>query len=208
MQSSDQVSVTQFFTQVRRGDGDAAQVLWDQYGHRMLGLARKVLKSRVTSFTDEQDAVQSAFRSFWQRAARGDFGENLDRDGLWRLLGNITLRKALRHQERETAQKRGGGRVVCESALAVPSDAPFRLDDLMDCVPAKDFDLTCEEMLLELDEVQRKIALLRLMSHTNEEIANLLNLSVSSVERKLRLIRNIWKAHLPDENSGETAEIG
>ncbi|MBT6154952.1 MAG: hypothetical protein HOH82_09740 [Planctomycetaceae bacterium] len=197
MQGAPQTSVTQFFSQLRYGDRDAAKDLWDHYGHRMLGLARKVLKHRDNRFVDAEDAVQSAFRSFWQRAERGDFGDGINRDGLWNLLGKITLCKALKHQERENTQKRGDGRVFCESAIDDPSGGKFHLDDVLDRVVAEDFDLTCEEMLLELDDVQRSIALMRMMNHTNAEIATLLTLSVSSVERKLRLIRNIWKGHLP-----------
>jgi hypothetical protein len=54
------------------------------------------------------DAVQSAFASFWKRAADGEFGKQLDRFNMWNLLGVITVRKSLRHVRHERAAKRRG----------------------------------------------------------------------------------------------------
>lgn len=46
------------------------------------------------------------------------------------------------------------------------------------------------------DEMLRKVAVYRLESYTAQEIALLLLLSTRSVERKLRLIRDLWRMHL------------
>jgi len=42
------------------------------------------------------------------------------------------------------------------------------------------------------DDVQRQIARQRLEGMSNEEIANSTGISVRSVERKIKLIREIW----------------
>src|SRR5689334_4312344 len=94
-------SVTHFFARLRAGDAAAARGLWDRFFPRLLGLARKTLAGLPQRAADADDAVQSAFASFWQRAARGDFGDGLDRNELWKLLGTITLRKSLRQARRE-----------------------------------------------------------------------------------------------------------
>ena len=57
-------------------------------------------------------------QSFCDRAGRGQFPKLNDRDDLWRLLVVITVRKVQDQLERARAAKRGGGRVVVESALA------------------------------------------------------------------------------------------
>ena len=46
------------------------------------------------------------------------------------------------------------------------------------------------------DDAQREIVRLRLAGHTNEEIAQKLDISVRSVERKLKVIRDAWTKEL------------
>lgn len=55
------------------------------------------------------------------------------------------------------------------------------------------FDIYCEEMLSRLDEEPRTIAVLRMLGHTNREIAAMLGCTERKVEGKLALIRSIWE---------------
>ncbi len=197
MSSEAAASVTQLFEKFRGGDGTAARQLWEHYLPRLLGLARKTLAGRPQQMADADDAVQSAFTSFWQRVERGDFPGRLDRDDLWNLLGLFTVRKALRHARRERAQRRGGGKVLDEAALIRADGTPLRLDELAGHPPAGEFDLHCEEMLLLLDEELRVFAVLRLLGHRNREIAALLACTERKVERKLALIRLVWERQWP-----------
>lgn len=191
-------SVTGLFEKLRAGDADAARGLWERFLPRLLGLARKTLSGRPQQAADADDAVQSAFASFWQRAQRHDFPGQLDRDDLWNLLGLITVRKARKQARREGAQKRGGGKVVGETALTGPDGSPLRLDEIAGDVPAGDFDVHCEELLLLLDDDLRIFAVLRMLGHRNREIANTLDCTERKVERKLALIRLIWEKEWPD----------
>lgn len=75
-------SVTHFFGRLKSGDRSAAQKLWTKFCPRLLGLARKTLGNRPAGPTDAEDAVQSAFISFWQRAEEGQFTGDLHRDNL------------------------------------------------------------------------------------------------------------------------------
>jgi DNA-directed RNA polymerase specialized sigma24 family protein len=191
-------SITQFFSKLRAGDPAGAEQLWGCFFPRLLGLARKTLAGLPQQVADADDAVQSAFVSFWQRAKAGDFGPTLDRNELWKLLGTITLRKALKQARHEKADKRGGGRVVGEHALTAADGSPQQLDSLVGQVPTRDFDLACEELLGQLDEELHAYALLRLLGYRNREIAQMHDCTERKVERKLNLIRLQWEQTLRD----------
>lgn len=189
-------SVTHFFGKLRTGDPSAAGELWKRFFPRLVALAGKTLRRASQATPDAENAAQSAFVSFWQRAEQGDFADHLDRDSLWKLLATITVRKSLKQARRERAEKRGGGRVRAASSLPAGVGGEFNLDHLLGQVAAHDFDLRCEEMLLQLDEELRPFALLRLLGHKNREIAALHDCTERKVERKLQLIRQTWQRGL------------
>jgi RNA polymerase sigma factor (sigma-70 family) len=188
-------SITQFFHQLKSGDAEAARQLWQRYFPRMVGLARAAIRSRRTGGVDAEDAALSAFTSLWQGAS--DFADVLNRDDLWKLLGTITHRKALKMLRREAAAKRGGGVILSEAQLQT-GDVTQPFDTFAGAMPAATFDLMSTELLNALEEEPRTIAILRLMGHTNEEIAKILGCTVRKVERKLNLIRQTWEAAFPE----------
>ena len=175
-------SVSILFQQIRAGDAAAVARLWDRFRLRLRALAEQALSGRWKRMADAEDALQSAFISFWQRAERGDFGDEMTRDDLWNVLGKITVRKALRQQRRESAQKRGGGRVRDEADL----------HEVASSANSPEFDVVCAEMLELLEPDLRSYALLRLMGHKNREIADQFSCTERKVERKLQLIRAVW----------------
>ncbi len=175
-------SVSILFQQIRAGDAAAVARLWDRFRLRLTALAEQALSGRWKRMADAEDALQSAFISFWQRAERGDFGDEMTRDDLWNVLGTITVRKALRQQRRESAQKRGGGRVRDETDL----------HEVASSANSPEFDVVCAEMLELLEPDLRSYALLRLMGHKNREIADQFSCTERKVERKLQLIRAVW----------------
>jgi len=189
-------SVTVFFHRLQAGDAAAAEGLWTRYFPRLAGLARKTLAGRPQGAADAEDAVQSAFASFCQRAQAGAV-EVADRAQLWNLLGLITKRKALAQIRREVAAKRGSGRIVAEAALTGPEGKPLRLDQAAAAMTTDDFDLHVAELLERLDPGLREFAVLRAMGWTNREIADRLDCTERKVERKLQLIRLAWEAEWP-----------
>src|SRR5262249_28213356 len=125
-------SVPAAVARVKPGDHEAVRLLWHRYYPRLVGLARKRLQGMPRRVADEEDAALSAFDSFCRRAEQGQFPDLKDRDGLWALLVVLTAHKAadlVRHQHRE---KRGGGRVLDDSALRPAGDnsGPGGLDSL------------------------------------------------------------------------------
>lgn len=175
-------SISILYQQWRQGRTDALGELIARFWPRLMALANSTLAGRMQRVSDAEDALQSAMISFWQQVDRGGFEHAMDRDDLWNVLGLFTVRKALKLQEKELAQKRGGGHVV--------SGVP--LDNAAAPVSEAEFDLHCTELLEILEPDLRSFALLRLMGHKNREIAVELNCTERKVERKLQLIRTIW----------------
>lgn len=116
----------------------------------------------------------------------------LDRNELWALLGVITVRKAHNQVRREAATRRGRDLVLDENALGRPGGPPA-LDSQPAPPQVAEVDLTSEELLAQLDEDLRTIAVLRLLGYKNREIAAELGCTERKVERKLQLIRVAWE---------------
>src|SRR5262249_37281756 len=57
-------SVSHWIGQLKAGDHAAAQELWNNYFHRLVGLARKKLEGAPRRAADEEDVALSAFTSF------------------------------------------------------------------------------------------------------------------------------------------------
>jgi RNA polymerase sigma factor (sigma-70 family) len=182
-------SVSLLYEEVRNGDERAVGELWKRFLPRLLGLARKALKGRELRHADSDDVVQSAFLSFWQGAAGGQFDQPASRENLWNLLGVITVRKARKLIEREQAAKRGGGRRAAE-ATTRPEPA------VADTVA---FDAFCSDLFELLDDELQGFAALRMMGYTNREVAEMLDCSERKVERKLQLIRTLWEDELEQD---------
>src|SRR5262245_7025368 len=196
MSSSD--SVTAWIAQLRAGDRAAAQPLWQGYFQRLVGLARAKLRRRLaTAMAGAEDVALSAFDSFIRGAEQGRFPQLADRDDLWRLLFVITERKAIDLVKHENAARRGGGKVRHEGSLATDSSVTPPFDRVPHPEPSPElavqFADECRRLLNMLsDNTLRAVALAKLESCTNEETAERLELSVPTIERKLRRIRKTW----------------
>jgi DNA-directed RNA polymerase specialized sigma24 family protein len=195
-----QNSITQWLEQLREGDPNAVEPLWRRFYTALVRHARRKLGSTPRRAYDEEDAATSAFESFCAAMDAGRFPDLQDRDGLWRLLLTITERKAVDYMERECRQKRGGGHVRGESAVGERDDHSG--DGGFDGLPAlgepsPEFAVILREELARLltklnDPVLQQVATRKMKGHTNAEIAEETGRSLATVERRLRLIRQIW----------------
>ena len=198
-------SVTQLLNRVKAGDSGALDPLWRQYFAKLVRLARqKLAKRRVF---DEEDVVLSALKSFYKGAAAGRFPQLNDRHGLWPLLVKITFRKAIKANMHEARAKRGGGKVLGESALARPRADGADSDGWENMLSREPTPGAVAEMAEEsrrlLETVPhelrlRTVAVLKLDGYTDAEIATQLNCSERTVQRKLDQIRNIWRGKVTD----------
>jgi RNA polymerase sigma factor (sigma-70 family) len=188
-------SVTALVEQLQAGNHEAAQALWERYFPRLVGLARKRLQGTSRRVADEEDVALSAFDSFCRAARDGRFPRLTDRDGLWALLVCITVRKAADLAKHNGSAKEGGGKVRGDSAMAWPDGAAGGFDEVAgdDPTPEVAAQLAQEfQRLLDAlkDDEQRAIAVWRMESYTNAEIAAKLGCAEVTVERRLRLIRS------------------
>jgi DNA-directed RNA polymerase specialized sigma24 family protein len=150
--------------------------------------------------------VVSAFRSFCQRARQDQFPDLRDRHDLWHLIVRITERKAFDHLRARTRKKRGSGLVAGESVFLDPqaSDGGTGIDAVAGPEPTPEFAAEMVEAVEGLfnlldDEELRRIALRKLEGYSNEEIAAKIGRSLPTVERRLKMIRDIWKTDRANE---------
>ncbi len=197
------VAVSVWIERLKAGDPDAAQRLWESYFHRLVGLARARLQEVPRTAADEEDVALSAFHSFCQGAAQGQFPLLKDRDDLWHLLVVLTARKALHLRRDQRRQKRGGGKVLTEADWqANEDDETTGLVQVIGAEPTPEFAAEVAEQcqhllgLLGQEGGLRDIAVLKMEGHTNQEIAARLGSGLRTVERKLERIRILWQAEV------------
>ncbi len=186
-------SVTHWIGRLKGGDLAAAQPLWERYFRQLVGLARQKLRGAPRRSADEEDAALSAFESICRGIEHDRFPQLQDRNDLWRLLVVITARKALALARHERRQKRGGGKVQRESEAGKEA-----LAQVLGPEPSPEFAAQVSEeygrLLGQLGDGElRSIALWKMEGYTNEEIAAKLGCVPRTIERKLRVIRGLWK---------------
>jgi RNA polymerase sigma factor (sigma-70 family) len=190
-------SVSHWIAALKDGDSAAAQPLWERYYRRLVGLARKKLRSgrRVA---DEEDVVQNAFHSFFRAIDQGRFPQLDDRDSLWRLLVVITANKALKQLAHENRKKRGGGTAQGPLGIyPIGPDDEAALVQFVGVEPTPDFAVQvadeCRKLLDVLgDDTLRQVAVWKMEGFSNDEIADKLDCSRRTVARKLEAIRILW----------------
>jgi DNA-directed RNA polymerase specialized sigma24 family protein len=175
-------SVTHWINEIKAGaEGEAQQRIWERYFDRLVAFARSRLRG-LRAFESAEDAALIAMRSFFSVASRDRFPQLDDRTELWPLLVKITAWKVADLRRRQFAGRRDVRRSIS-------------LEDVLGEEPSPEFATQLfnegSELLESLgDESLREIARLKLARHTNADIAERMGMSVSSIERKLSLIRS------------------
>jgi DNA-directed RNA polymerase specialized sigma24 family protein len=204
MTAESQPSISQWILGAKEGRSQAINALWGQYFQRLVRLARQRLAELPRRVADEEDLALSAFASFCRAAEEGRLPDLADRDGLWRLLITITAQKAIDQARHDGRAKRGGGHVRGESALAFgdPADTSHGLDEVVGDSPTPEFAAImaeeCSRLLKSLEDDLQQVTLAKMENCTNQEIADRLDCSISTVERSLRLIRKIWQREMAE----------
>ncbi len=190
-------SVTHFLNLLRHGQGDAVRFIWERYFPRLVEHARLTLGTDVRRAADEEDVALSAMERFCRAAQEGRYPDLADRHELWRLLLRITTRRVLDLARRERRQRRGGG-AQRETAMAEEGEIAS-LSSVTGDEPGPAFAAemaeTCRCLLTCLpDDDLQTLAVTKLEGYANKEIAELLGCSLRTVERRLQLIRDLWRA--------------
>jgi DNA-directed RNA polymerase specialized sigma24 family protein len=198
-------SVTRWLQQLKQGDRQAAQPLWERYFTRLVQLVRtRFARTPRAAAASAEDAALDAFASFCRRAEEDGFARLLDRDDLWQILVVLAFRKRCNQIQHEQRQRRrpAVGRVYAASALEQDSGEQGALfTNMLSRDPEPSLVLQaaeeCRRLLAELEDEQlRQIAQWKVEGFTNEEIAAKLGRAVATVERKLSRIRRLWEKEL------------
>jgi RNA polymerase sigma factor (sigma-70 family) len=129
------------------------------------------------------------------------------RDALWKLLVTITLRKARNTAKKHTRDRRDIAREQTMADRDESGSAQWALEQMDAAGPSPAEAVLLNEALerrLEAlaDPELRKIALWRLEGYTNREIADQLDCTERSVERRLERIRSKWTSYDDGRASG------
>jgi DNA-directed RNA polymerase specialized sigma24 family protein len=185
--------------QLKDGDSQAAQQLWNTYFGRMVKVARCKLRGAPGRMADEEDVALSAFKSFCRGTQDGRFPLLHEYEDPWPLLLALTTHKAIDLLRHERRVKRGGPGHQ-DAPPGRPEEAPagsIRLSQLIGREPdpqvAFQVAAECQDILDRLsDTILRAIALWKMEGFTTEEIASKLGCTTRTIERKLQLIRRLW----------------
>ena len=199
---SQQESISQLLSALKRGDAEGQQALCERYFQRLTQLARQRLE-RIGArrrAADEEDVVLSVFESLFRRAEQGQFPQLSSRDDLWRLLFTMVDRKSKNQVRHERADKRGSGRVAGESVFEKRSDGENSPGiearaEAIEPTAAEIAELSdvIQVAFESLDPEYRQIAELRMQGYTVAEVAEQIDKSIATVERRLRVIRATWE---------------
>lgn len=190
---SDPVSV--WIVELRAADEVAARRIWEHFAIRLVAIARNSIRTSTRRAYDEEDAVQSMFRSICTGMAEGRFPDLHDRESLWGLMLVITSQKISNRHRFDQQQKRDIRRTLSDSVFfdSKVSDTP-----LISREPtpefAAEFNEICERLFACLDDPGlREIATLKLEGFTDSEIAEKINFSRRTVQRRMTMIRRQWE---------------
>jgi len=191
----DEDPITLWLGGLKEGDQLDVEKIVSRYYQPIMNVVRTRLPAAVRRFADEEDVAISALNSFVVRAQAGQFAKLENRDDLWKVLVTISFRKVGKYVKRESAQKRGGRNVRGESVfggaggsgLEQVADERALVDEGID---SKE----CAERILDFldsleDKALRFIVMGKSEGLTDSSIADQLNCSPKTVQRKMKRLR-------------------
>lgn len=192
----DESSIGPWLRGLKDGEAEAIEQVWAEFFQKLVRAIKFRLKQLPRISRDGEDMAASVLFSLWNGCQEGRFDNVHNRNQLWWTLLRLSKQKCINQVRKDRALMRGGDvRVVSlhhpvnerelYELLLADADDPQYLTILED---------QCQYCLSLLkDETQRKIALLTVEGNSITEIAEKLDISESSVRRKLKIIQNVWK---------------
>lgn len=168
----------------RNGEQDAATQLYLRYAARLQSWASSQTSTAYKSRFDEEDVVQSVFRTLFRRVSEGLYdvppGEEL-----WQLLLVIALNKIRKLANYHRAQKRDIGKTQGSDALELVRFSNRSADETALHVLQNVLD----ELFGDMSETHRKVVELRIEGHKTDDIAERTGRSSRTIERVLQSFR-------------------
>lgn len=174
---------------------EAARRIWARFEPSLLELVRRRLNPKIRVREDEQDVLQSMFRSFFgMQPGRGQ-PMLASRGELWRFLVWMAMCKVANAAQRHQAERRDVRReqALVQADLSDPRVAVWmeevddrgRLSPEEAAISREQFD----RLLRLLPEPLQQIFVWRLQGFTNAEIARMINRTERTVEMKMKIVR-------------------
>jgi RNA polymerase sigma-70 factor (ECF subfamily) len=178
----------------RAGQDDAATQLYLRYAGRLHALAAAQCAPDLAARVDPEDIVQSVFRTFFRRAAKGHY-DVPEGEELWKLFLVIGLHKIRDTAAYHRAAKRDLGATRAGPAFDQVAQRLAGHDEMA----LATLRLVIEEVLDGLPESLRPIVQLRIEGYEVQEIADQTQRSRRSIERALQEFRARLRALIHEE---------
>ena len=184
MSLEEEGSVTGWLRELKDQQPDAQSKIWHRFVSRLTQRARRKLGGIEKTVVDAEDIVSMAFYNFFEKSPL-DFRKLVDREDLWQILAMLADRRAA-DEVRKWYRRPNSFELTpidCADSSATAPDADLILAD---------------EVGVRLgalpDKTLRDIAIGRLEGRKNHEIADKLDVSLRTVERKVGLIREMFES--------------
>jgi len=188
----EELSDRSLVAQIRSGDQEAANALYERYSQRLFGLAHRQMSERVRRLTEPEDIVQSAFRSLFRGVYSGSY-DAPEGCSLWQLLAVIAMNKVRRKVSRDKS-------VQPSLSIGVSSSEGAAID-VPEVRETEGLENALRDALECLRPMEQDVVRLRVQGFTVEEISEKLNRSRRTVERTLQQARESLADHLLDETA-------
>ena len=195
-------SITQMLQDAKSGEQNAQNQLFHRVFEEVVTNARKRLirNGAKRRTVDEEDVASEVLNTLFAAIEAGRYPRLDDRSDLWKILFDLVEKRAKNQRRSEKAIKRGEGKVRGDSVInevdqnfanQCPDPRTERAGDqeVQDLV-----DLLLHMFATESDEYL-EIVKYKLAGYRNKEIADMMDRSVATVERRVRQIRDRCKAH-------------
>lgn len=163
------------------GDDNAATEIYLRYAERLQRLTEKQTGLDLATRIDADQIVQSVFRTFFRRAAIGEY-DVANGDDLWKLFLVISLNKIRATARYHRANKRDVGKTI--PLLEGEPEKPGRSGN--DEVSYSILKMTIDDILGALSEQDRLIVLMRMDGNSVRDISQATQRAKRTVERKLQ----------------------
>lgn len=175
----------------RRGQQDGPTLLYLRYAGRLRALAAQQSAPGLAARVDPEDIVQSVFRTFFRRAAGGQY-DVPEGEEIWKLLLVIALHKIRSAGEFHRAARRD----VRQTAAGAAYDRALELASGRDDGALTVLRLVVDEILEALPPGHRPIIERRIEGYEVAEIAAQVRRSRRTVERVLQEFRRRLDAQI------------
>lgn len=191
-----------WLSRLKASDAAAMNVVWERFFDALVAYANRHLGEHPHLKGTGEDVAASVFESLWRGCREGRFQNVTSQSELWWTLLKMAKMKCVNHARVENAVKRGGG--VAPASLHDAHIGQAAYAALVSQEPDPQYlAAVADELRHCLDELSdssaREIAALTLEGYTVAEIAARVDLSQSSVRRKLELVRAIWTTRLSED---------